>query len=197
MPGECASWLFVSLCSIQSRACFAVADAPKVFRDWDMYPAWPANDTDSDGIPDTWEVAHGLNPLNASDANLIFNHTYSYLELYLHWRAKQLVALAPEVYDKRVIHPVWWNMTAQNIWLLTSPMIGTDISTVFHNATLTVTSGQFCPWAPVVLRSMVGSAASANWLGPLFNVRAAQTHPTTTFLLMPDNDAQMAATAPG
>ncbi len=41
-------------------------------------------DSDHDGIPDAWEKAHGLNPNDASDANLDLNHDgYTNLEKYL------------------------------------------------------------------------------------------------------------------
>lgn len=40
-------------------------------------------DTDQDGIPDTWEIARGLNPNNANDANAIDANGYSYLENYV------------------------------------------------------------------------------------------------------------------
>lgn len=40
-------------------------------------------DTDSDGMPDNWEVANGLNPNNASDRNNINTDGYTMLEVYL------------------------------------------------------------------------------------------------------------------
>lgn len=40
-------------------------------------------DTDRDGIPDTWELANGLNPNNAADAKIITGSGYSNLEIYL------------------------------------------------------------------------------------------------------------------
>ncbi len=40
-------------------------------------------DSDSDGIPDTWETAHGLNPSNAADRNLTNPVGYTYVEQYI------------------------------------------------------------------------------------------------------------------
>lgn len=34
-------------------------------------------------MPDEWEIAHGLNPNNASDRNSIAPNGYTYLEFYL------------------------------------------------------------------------------------------------------------------
>jgi len=40
-------------------------------------------DTDNDGMPDTWEVANGLNPNNPDDRNLKTQEGYTALEVYL------------------------------------------------------------------------------------------------------------------
>jgi hypothetical protein len=40
-------------------------------------------DADNDGIPDTWELAHGLNPNDAKDAAIITKSGYSNIEVYL------------------------------------------------------------------------------------------------------------------
>jgi hypothetical protein len=41
-------------------------------------------DSDHDGIPDDWEVAHGLNPHDPSDANKVAGADgYTNLEKYL------------------------------------------------------------------------------------------------------------------
>jgi pectate lyase len=40
-------------------------------------------DTDGDGIPDSWETKHHLNPKNPDDANLIKQNGYTNLEEYL------------------------------------------------------------------------------------------------------------------
>lgn len=41
-------------------------------------------DTDGDGMPDEWEIAHGLNPVEAKDAVLIAPSGYTYIEEYIH-----------------------------------------------------------------------------------------------------------------
>lgn len=43
----------------------------------------PLPDTDRDGMPDEWELAHGLDPENAADAAVISDSGYSNLEIYL------------------------------------------------------------------------------------------------------------------
>jgi pectate lyase len=63
-------------------------------------PPTPPLDTDSDGMPDTWETQYGLNP-NVQDHNgteLSVQFTgmpgYTNLECYLNWLADQLVSAA-------------------------------------------------------------------------------------------------------
>jgi hypothetical protein len=52
----------------------------------------PPVDSDGDGIPDTWETAHGLNPNDASDAIETDPCTgYTYLEEYLNQLADSLM----------------------------------------------------------------------------------------------------------
>ncbi len=47
-------------------------------------PAEPPKDTDGDGIPDAWEIAHGLNPRDPKDAGQVrAGHTYTNIEEYL------------------------------------------------------------------------------------------------------------------
>ena len=40
-------------------------------------------DSDHDGMPDDWEKAHGLNPLNPKDGNTPNGEGYTMLEIYL------------------------------------------------------------------------------------------------------------------
>jgi hypothetical protein len=48
-----------------------------------VYAGTPYKDSDNDGMPDDWEVKHGLNPKNANDASLITKSGYSNIEDYL------------------------------------------------------------------------------------------------------------------
>ena len=52
---------------------------------WPLLNSMPAAlDSDGDGIPDEWEIAHGLNAKDSSDGNKVDGKTgYTYLELYL------------------------------------------------------------------------------------------------------------------
>lgn len=51
---------------------------------WPALASLPAPaDTDRDGLPDTWELAHGLDPANAADRNLTDASGYTRLEQYL------------------------------------------------------------------------------------------------------------------
>lgn len=43
----------------------------------------PPNDSDHDGMPDSWETAHGLNPQNPRDSAAIANNRYTNIENYL------------------------------------------------------------------------------------------------------------------
>ncbi|MBS1512860.1 MAG: polysaccharide lyase [Bacteroidetes bacterium] len=47
------------------------------------YKGTAYKDSDSDGIPDAWEIAHGLNPNDAGDAAKITKSGYSNIEVYL------------------------------------------------------------------------------------------------------------------
>jgi hypothetical protein len=58
-------------------------------------------DTDHDGIPDTWETQHGLNPNSVTDGNLKNSEGYTNLELYLNNLVD--VGIASSVDDKEVI----------------------------------------------------------------------------------------------
>ena len=40
-------------------------------------------DSDGDGIPDAWEIAHGLNPRDAADAAKPDASGYTHLEVYV------------------------------------------------------------------------------------------------------------------
>ena len=51
---------------------------------WPILNSVPAPaDSDHDGMPDVWEIAHGLNPYDASDRNIVDASGYTKLEEYL------------------------------------------------------------------------------------------------------------------
>lgn len=52
---------------------------------WDVYTSSTDGylDTDHDGIPDDWELSHGLNPNDITDGRLIAGNGYNHLENYL------------------------------------------------------------------------------------------------------------------
>ncbi|ANF97161.1 Ig-like domain-containing protein [Paenibacillus bovis] len=54
-------------------------------------------DRDHDGMPDTWEIQHGLNPVDASDSLLIGADGYTHLENYLNELAASGTSVNPAV----------------------------------------------------------------------------------------------------
>jgi hypothetical protein len=63
----------------------------KLINSQDEVGGWPALrslpaplDSDGDGIPDEWEMAHGLNPKNSADGSQVDPRSgYTHLEIYL------------------------------------------------------------------------------------------------------------------
>ncbi len=49
-------------------------------------------DTDNDGMPDLWEVQHGLNPENGTDHNTVMASGYTAIEDYINGLASDLVS---------------------------------------------------------------------------------------------------------
>jgi pectate lyase len=68
---------------ILPRSEDAVGGFPKID------PGQPCVDTDHDGIPDAWEIAHKLNPKNPADAGKITADGYTALEHYLNGNKPQ------------------------------------------------------------------------------------------------------------
>lgn len=60
-----------------------IIDDPMTVGGWPILTGTPYTDSDSDGIPDEWEIAHQLNPNNPNDGAIITESGYSNLELYL------------------------------------------------------------------------------------------------------------------
>lgn len=49
-------------------------------------------DTDNDGIPDAWEISHGLNPNDSTDNNTIMPSNYTAIEEYINELADNLIS---------------------------------------------------------------------------------------------------------
>jgi len=61
-----------------------IIDSQKQVGGWPILKSLPAPlDTDHDGIPDEWEIKHGLNPRDPADAKVITKSGYTNLEVYL------------------------------------------------------------------------------------------------------------------
>lgn len=60
-----------------------IIDTPDTIGGWPELTGEPYTDTDGDGIPDTWETEHGLDPNLAADGAQITESGYSNLEIYL------------------------------------------------------------------------------------------------------------------
>ena len=64
-------------------------DSQKDVGGWPELKSVPAPaDGDNDGIPDAWEIAHGLNPKDASDAVKLAPSRYTWVEEYLNGLTK-------------------------------------------------------------------------------------------------------------
>ncbi len=69
-----------------------------------------ATDSDGDGMPDSWETAHGTDPNNASDGNTVGSDGYTNLEVYLNSlvadiTAKQNEGGEQQGYIEEIINP--------------------------------------------------------------------------------------------
>jgi pectate lyase len=61
-----------------------IIDFPSDVGGWPELKSGPAPaDSDSDGMPDTWELRYGLDPKDASDGNKVADDGYTMLEKYL------------------------------------------------------------------------------------------------------------------
>jgi hypothetical protein len=67
-------------------------DTPSAAGGWPVLPTAPApDDTDGDGMPDTWETEKGLNPTTPIDGNLrTLDGGYTNIEVYINSIVKQI-----------------------------------------------------------------------------------------------------------
>jgi len=74
-----------------------IITAPWQVGGYPVYKGTPYKDSDNDGIPDSWEIAHGLNPHDASDATKLAKNGggYTNIEVYLNTIAAKGEHLMP------------------------------------------------------------------------------------------------------
>jgi hypothetical protein len=61
-----------------------IIDSPMAVGGWATYKQGnPLKDGDGDGMPDSWETAHNLNPKDPKDGNAVNAEGYTNLEVYL------------------------------------------------------------------------------------------------------------------
>ena len=109
------------------------ANAPS---DWNPWPTLKSDptplDTDQDGIPDSWENTHNLNPNDASDGNIKTSDGYTNLEVYMNSLVQSI-------------------MTSENVggeptgYTITSNAGGTSTATLAASTFVGV-SGASSPW---------------------------------------------------
>lgn len=74
-----------------------IIDSQKDVGGWPVLNSIPApSDVDHDGMPDSWELSHGLDPNNAADRNLIGADGYTKLEEYLQSLIETLSDVRPQ-----------------------------------------------------------------------------------------------------
>ena len=63
---------------------FGILDSQSDVGGWPFLNSLPPPvDSDRDGMPDSWEIQHGLDPNNANDGNAVHGSEYTMLEVYL------------------------------------------------------------------------------------------------------------------
>ncbi|MBR1809041.1 MAG: pectate lyase [Paludibacteraceae bacterium] len=67
----------------RTRQADGIINHPSAVGGWPLLQGEPYTDTDLDGIPDSWETEHGLDPEDATDGAKITESGYSNLELYI------------------------------------------------------------------------------------------------------------------
>ena len=78
-----------------SKGKDGIIDDPQAVGGRPLLQGEPYLDSDLDGIPDSWETEHGLNPNNAEDGALITESGYSNLELYINSIPQDFTEMEP------------------------------------------------------------------------------------------------------
>lgn len=75
---------YAKLNGLDTNLVTGIIDTQTVVGGWvQLNSITPPSDSDHDGMPDDWEISHGLNPNDSTDRNNIHSSGYSYIEVYL------------------------------------------------------------------------------------------------------------------
>jgi hypothetical protein len=75
---------YAAMQKLDTSKVYGIIDSEADVGGWPVLNSLPAPiDTDHDGMPDDWELAHQLDPNNADDRNLIGSNGYTMVETYL------------------------------------------------------------------------------------------------------------------
>jgi len=89
--------------SFNNYAMSGIIDKPEEAGGWPEYKTYNTiTDIDHDGMDDAWETAHGLNPANAEDRNILNRSGYTNLEIYLNSLVGEEIAMDPVVSERKV-----------------------------------------------------------------------------------------------
>ena len=86
-----------------SKGLGGIIDDPQSVGGWPLLQGEPYIDTDLDGIPDSWEKEHGLNPEDETDGAEITETGYSNLELYINSIPQDFTPMNPVADEKMVV----------------------------------------------------------------------------------------------
>ena len=129
-------------------------DSQKDVGGWPTYTYDPNAvplDTDGDGMPDSWEIAHGLNPTNAADGNTTtLDGNYTNVEVYLNELVKPVTDIQTKITATE-------NVYSQSLKIYPNPVTNGNISI---NADNTIVSAQLFSLNGIKLNEFKTSSSS-------------------------------------
>lgn len=95
--------------------------------------SFDVKDSDSDGIPDWWEIAHGLNPNNPNDADQVSTHPWAHglTNRQVFWHPSVLLADGYSTLEDNV--PNWWKIIRNYDETTPASTVGANGLTLLQN----------------------------------------------------------------